>query len=153
MSMAAIERATAVKFNPIAYRGDGAMMTDVMGGTLDFGVPAISSIGGKKLRVLAVLADKRQSALPDIPSIAELGYPVISPGLNGLYVPAGTPRGVVAKLEAVCRKVTASAAFMESAMGLLQVPQFLTATQFKARIASTYKFNAALVPDLKLEKN
>ena len=153
LSMAAIERATAVKFNPIAYRGDGAMMTDVMGGTLDFGVPAISSIGGKKLRVLAVLADKRQPALPDVPSIAELGYPVISPGLNGLYVPAGTPRSVVAKLEAVCRKVTASAAFMESAKGLLQVPQFLTATQFKARIASTYKFNAALVPDLKLEKN
>lgn len=153
LSMAAIERATKVKFNAIAYRGDGPMMNDIMGGTLDFSVPAISSIGGKKLRVLAVLADKRQPALPDAPSIAELGYPVISPGLNGLYVPAGTSRTIVSQLEAVCRKVTASTAYTESAKGLLQVPRFLPAAQFKARIASTYIIHASLVPDLKLEKN
>ena len=153
LSMAAIERATKVKFNAIAYRGDGPMMTDIMGGTLDFAVPAISSIGGKKLRVLAVLAEKRHPAMPDVPSVAQLGYPVISPGLNGLYLPAGTPKSVVTQLEGICRKVTASAAFAESAKGLLQVPQFLNAAQFKARIAETYKTHASLVPDLKLEKN
>ena len=153
LSMAAIERATKIKFNAIAYRGDGPMMTDIMGGTLDFSVPAISSIGGKKLRVLAVLAEKRQPALPDAPSIAELGYPVISPGLNGLYVPAGTPKAVVSQLEGICRKVTGSAGFIDSAKGLLQVPRFLPAAQFKARIAATYKTHATLVPDLKLEKN
>lgn len=153
LSMAAIERATRVKFNAIAYRGDGPMMTDIMGGTLDFSVPAISSIGGKKLRVLAVLAEKRQPALPDAPSIAELGYPVISPGLNGLYVPVGTPKAIVSQLEGICRKVTGAAAFIDSAKGLLQVPQFLPAAQFKARIAATYKTHATLVPDLKLEKN
>ena len=153
LSMAAIERATKVKFNAIAYRGDGPMMTDVLAGTLDFSVPAISSIGGKKLRVLAVLADKRQPAMPDVPSIAQLGYPVISPGLNGLYVPAGTPKNVVAQLEGICRKVTASTAFTEGAKGLLQVPQFLSAADFSARIASTLKTHASIVPDLKLEKN
>ena len=153
LSMAAIERATKVKFNAIAYRGDGPMMTDIMGGTLDFSVPAISSIGGKKLRVLAVLAEKRQPALPDAPSIAELGYPVISPGLNGLYVPAGTPKATVSQLESICRKVTGSAAYIDSAKGLLQVPSFLPAAQFKARIAATYKTHATLIPDLKLEKN
>ena len=153
LSMAAIERATKVKFNAIAYRGDSPMMTDVMGGTLDFSVPAIASIGGKKLRVLAVLADKRQPYMPDAPSIAELGYPVISPGLNGLYVPTGTPKAVVSQLEGICRKVTSSSTYTESAKGLLQVPSFLTAAQFKARIANTYKTHAALVPDLKLEKN
>ena len=153
LSLAAIERATKVKFNAIAYRGDGAMLTDVMGGTLDFSTAAISSIGGKKMRVLAVLADKRQPALPDVPSIAELGYPVISPGLNGLYVPAGTPKAAISQLEGICRKVTASPGFAEAAKGLLQVPKFLPAAQFKARIASTYKTHAGLVPDLKLEKN
>ena len=153
LSMAAIERATKVKFNAIAYRGDGPMMTDIMSGTLDFSAPAISSIGGKKLRVLAVLADKRQPSMPDAPSIAELGYPVISPGLNGLYVPAGTPKTVVSQLEGICRKVTSSPAYIDSAKGLLQVPSFLPAAQFKARIASTYKTHASLVPDLKLERN
>ena len=153
LSMAAIEKATKVKFNAIAYRGDGPMMTDALSGTLDFSVPAISSIGGKKLRVLAVLSERRHPALRDAPSIAQLGYPVISPGLNGLYVPAGTPKAVVTQLEGICRKITASTTFAENAKGLLQVPQYLPAAQFKARIASTYKMHAALVPDLKLEKN
>ncbi len=153
LSMAAIERATHVKFNAIAYRGDGPMLTDTLGGTLNFSVPAISSIGGKKLRVLAVLAGKRQPSMPDVPSIAELGYPAISPGLNGLYVPAGTPRPVVARIEGICRQVAASPAFTDSARALLQVPQFLPAPQFKARIAATYKVHASLVPDLHLEKN
>jgi tripartite-type tricarboxylate transporter receptor subunit TctC len=153
LSMAAIERATKVKFNAIAYRGDGPMMTDVLAGTLDFSVPAISSIGGKKLRVLAVLADKRQPSMPDVPSIAQLGYPVISPGLNGLYVPAGTPKSVVTQLEGICRKVAASASFTDGAKGLLQVPQYLSAADYSARIASTYKTHASIVPDLKLEKN
>lgn len=117
LSMAAVERASAVKFNAIAYRSDGALMTDGMGGTRQFGLPAISSIGGTGLRLLAVLADKRQLALPDVPCIAELNDPVISPGLNGLNVPAGTPRSVVKKREADCRKVTASAAFVEHANG------------------------------------
>ncbi len=153
LSMAAIERATRVKFNPIAYRGDGPMVADTLGGTLNFSVPAISSIAGKKLRVLAVLAEQRQPSMPDVPSIAELGYPAISPGLNGLYVPAGTPKPVVARIEAVCRQVTASAAYTESAKTLLQVPRFLSASQFKARIAATYKVHASLVPDLHLEKN
>jgi tripartite-type tricarboxylate transporter receptor subunit TctC len=67
-------------------------------------------------------------------------------------VPAGTPRPVVEKLEAICKSVTASAGFQESAARLTQAPQYLPAAAFKARIAATYKTHASLVPDLKLEK-
>ena len=63
------------------------------------------------------------------------------------------PKPVVSQLEGICRKVTSSPAYIESAKGLLQVPSFLPAAQFKARIASTYKTHASLVPDLKLERN
>ena len=153
LSVAAVERALKVKFNAIAYRGDAPAITDSMGGTLDFSAPAISSIAGKNQRVLAVLSEKRHPGYPDVPSIAELGVPSVTPGLNGLFVPAGTPAPVIEDIERLCEKVTTSAAFSESAKTLMQVPQFLSATAFRARIDAVYKSNAALVPDLKLEKN
>lgn len=153
MSVAAVEKAAGVKFNGIPYRGDGPLLTDVLGGTLDFGALGISTLAGKNLRLLAVFADRRHPTLPEVPSITQLGYPAVSPGLNGLYVPAGTPRPVVAQLEATCKAVVGSAAFADFAKTLMQVPQFLDASAFKARIDATYKLNASLVPDLKLEKN
>ncbi|MBY4897092.1 tripartite tricarboxylate transporter substrate binding protein [Cupriavidus sp. AU9028] len=153
LSMAAVERAMKVRFNAIGYRGDGPLLTDAMGGTLDFSVPAISSLAGKNLRILAVLSDRRHPAFPNVPSIAELGVPPVTPGLNGLFVPAGTPATIVSQMERICEKVTNSSAFAESAKVLHQVPKFLGSAAFKERIAATYNFNAALVPDLKLEKN
>lgn len=151
LSMAAIERDSGVRFNAIAYRGDAPALQDVMAGVVDFGAPAISSLSGKPLRVLAVLSDKRHPAYPDAPSIKELDYTAISPGLNGLYVPAGTPKPITERLEAICQQVTESPAFAESAKNLSQLPSYLPAKQFQDRIAQTYKTHAALVPDMKLE--
>jgi tripartite-type tricarboxylate transporter receptor subunit TctC len=153
MSVGALEKALGVKFNPIAYRGDGPMLPQLLGGELDFGAPALSSIGGKNLRVLAVLSDKRNPAAPDAPAVTEFGYPAVTPGLNGLYGPAGLPRPLAEQLQGICQKVVESEGFAKAAQGLQQVPAYLGGTQFKARLDATYKTNADLVPDLKLEKS
>lgn len=151
LSIAAIERDSGVKFNAIAYRGDAPAIQDAMAGVVDFSAPAISSLPGKPLRVLAVLADKRHPTYPDAPTVKELGFKAISPGLNGLYVPAGTPRTVVERLAAICKQVTESPAFAQSAKNLFQVPAYLPATQFRDRIARTYKVHEALVPGVNLK--
>jgi tripartite-type tricarboxylate transporter receptor subunit TctC len=153
MSVGALEKSLGVKFNPIAYRGDGPMLPQLIGGELDFGAPALSSIAGKNLRVLAVLSDKPNPAAPGAPAVTQLGYPAVTPGLNGLYAPAGTPRAVVEQLQGICQKVVESDGFAKAAQGLQQVPAYLPAAQFKARLERTYKTNADLVPDLKLEKS
>ncbi|MET4580495.1 tripartite tricarboxylate transporter substrate binding protein [Ottowia thiooxydans] len=153
LSMAAIEQSMKIKLNSIAYRGDAPLISDTMGGTLDFSVPAISSLAGKNLRVLAVLSDKRHPGFASVPSITELGGPAVTPGLNGLYVPAGTPKAVVSEIERICEKVTKSNAFSSNAKMLMQVPQYLNGAAFKERILATYKSNASLVPDLNLETN
>ena len=153
MSIAAIEAGAKVKFNPLPYRGDNPALTDLLGGSLDFAALGVGTLAGKDVRVLAVLSDKRHPALPDVPSITELGHAGVSQGLNGLYVPAGTPRAIVARFEDVCRKVTASPAFLASAKTLAQVPAYLNAADFKARIAATTKAHEALVPGLHLERN
>lgn len=153
LSVGAIEKSGNLKFNGIAYRGDGPAMTDLMGGTLDFGAFAISSLAGKNFRVLAILADKPNPGLPGVPAITEFGFKAISPGLNGLYAPAGTPKDVVAQIEGICRKVLASGEFVQAAAGMKQVPQFLEAGRFKARIDETYKVHAELVPTLGIQKD
>jgi tripartite-type tricarboxylate transporter receptor subunit TctC len=153
MSVGALEKALGVKFNAIAYRGDGPMLPQLLGGELDFGAPALSSIGGKNLRVLAVLSDKRSAAAPEAPAVTQLGYPAVTPGLNGLYAPAGLPRPLVEQLQGICQKVVESEGFGKAAQGMQQTPVYLNAAQFKARIERTYKTNADLVPDLKLEKS
>lgn len=153
LGVAALEKDLSIKFNSIPYRGDGPMLPQLMGGELDFGAPAISSIAGKGLRVLVLLSDKRNPALPDTPSLADLGYPVVTPGLNGVYAPAGTPRAVLEQLQGLCLKVLESDDFKKTAQTLQQTPLFLTAREFKARIAATYRTHAELVPELNLEKN
>lgn len=153
MSVGALEKALGVKFNPIAYRGDGPMIPQLLGGELDFGAPALSSIAGKNLRVLAVMSDKRSPAAPEAPTVTQLGYPAVTPGLNGLYGPAGMPRALVEQLQGICHKVVDSDGFIKAAQGMQQTPVYLDAAPFKARLDRTYKTNADLVPDLKLEKS
>ncbi len=153
LGVAAVEKELGIELNGIPFKGDGPMLPQLLGGQLDAAAPALSSIKGKGLRVLAVLADKRHPGMPEVPSLTELGYPSVIPGLNGVYAPAGTPPETLSKLQALCQKVLESDGFKQSAQSLQQVPAFLTAAQFKERIQKTYRLHADLIPRLNLEKN
>jgi len=85
----------------VPYKGNSPAMVDLMGGQIDFMFDngAIPYIQGGKVRGLAVAAEKRLTAVPDIPTFAELGWPGVQ--LNtwfGLAAPKGTPPAVVDKL-------------------------------------------------------
>ena len=149
-SIAAIEQAAHVQFNAIPYRGDGPALADALGGTIDFASLGVGTLAGQNMRVLAIFSKKRHPALPDVPSIAELGYPTVSQGLNGLYVPNGTPGPIVKRFEAVCAKVVASREFIERASAQSQVPAYLDTQAFSALIDHTYKSNAQLVKTMGL---
>lgn len=89
----------------VPYKAIAAAMADVMGGQVDNAFAAVPSaiqlVRGGKLRALAVSSAKRNSSGPDIPTIAELGYPSfdVSPWW-GFLAPAGTPRAIVDKVNA-----------------------------------------------------
>ena len=81
----------------VTYRGTGPLTTDLLGGHVKLGLnvlaPAMSMLKAGSLKALAVLAPKRSSHLPDVPTSAEAGLPGFESGLNyGLLAPAGTPR-------------------------------------------------------------
>lgn len=153
LGVAAVEKELGIELNGIPFKGDGALLPQLIGGQLDAAAPALSSIKGKGLRVLAVLSDKRHPAMPEVPSLSELGYPSVIPGLNGLYAPAGTPPETLARLQTLCQQVLESDGFKQSAQSLQQVPAYLNAAQFKERINKTYRLHADLIPRLNLDKN
>jgi len=62
-------------------------------------------IKGGKVRAIAVTGSKRSEELPDVPSMAEAGYPDVNTQLwSGFFIAQGTPQPIVAKVEAALRK-------------------------------------------------
>ncbi len=104
-----------VKMTHVPYRGAGPAMTDLLGGQVDVmfatAAAAAPQIAGGKMRALGVTTPQRSPAMKDLPAIGEsvAGYAVES--WYGLYVPAGTPADVIARLHAAAKKATDSADF------------------------------------------
>lgn len=92
-----------IKMADVPYKGSGPALLDVMGGQADLLFDGINTsaqaLKSGKVRVLAVTSDKRSSAMPDVPTFAELGYPNMTASFwYGLFAPAGTPPAVVDRL-------------------------------------------------------
>jgi tripartite-type tricarboxylate transporter receptor subunit TctC len=89
----------------IPYKGSGPAVSDLLGGQVNYMFDSITSakphIESGKLRALGVTTAKRSSSLPNIPTIAEAGLPgyEVSPWF-AVFVPAATPKPVIAKLHA-----------------------------------------------------
>ena len=93
----------SVKFIHVPYKGSGPLVQDAVGGHLDMAVssvpPAVPLVRSGKLRALAVTSAKRSEALPDVPTMAELGYAGYE--FNtwvGVALPKGTPKPIADRL-------------------------------------------------------
>jgi tripartite-type tricarboxylate transporter receptor subunit TctC len=107
----------------VPYKGEVVAITDLIGGQIDWAAPnlgaSINFIREKKLRALAVTSAKRSPALPDVPTIAEAGFPGFENlGWFGVAVTAGTPRDIINKIADDIAKVTAGSTFRERVNGL-----------------------------------
>jgi len=96
------------------YREMGTLMNDMFAGSLDFtaGDPvwAVEQVRSGKIRALAVTSGVRMSALADVPTMKEAGYPAFGELIAwwAVYVPAGTPEPIVKKLEAWFNQIVAT---------------------------------------------
>jgi tripartite-type tricarboxylate transporter receptor subunit TctC len=87
----------------VPYKGGAACQTDIMGGQVDISfqnLGAVTSyIKGNRMNALAVTAHTRHPSLPDVPTMAEAGFPdIVVTSWQAVVAPAKTPRDVVAKL-------------------------------------------------------
>jgi tripartite-type tricarboxylate transporter receptor subunit TctC len=92
-----------IQVREVPYKAIGGEVPDLMGGHVASGFLAPIVIRdlmrAGKLRALAVADKARMPTLPDVPAMAEAGYPIVGLGWNGLFVPAGTPRTIVDRLQ------------------------------------------------------
>ena len=80
----------------VPYQGSTPAVVDLLGKEIDMATaaiaPALGHVKTGRLRALAVISDQRSALLPDVPTVAELGYGVNSPALYGIVAPKGTTK-------------------------------------------------------------
>jgi tripartite-type tricarboxylate transporter receptor subunit TctC len=110
----------------VPYKGSGPAMQDLIGGQVnllfDSVASALPQIKAGTIRPIAVATAQRMPQLPDVPTIAELGYPGFEAvSWGGLMVPKGTPQAVIERIGADTRKIVNDPAVREQmlARGLL----------------------------------
>jgi tripartite-type tricarboxylate transporter receptor subunit TctC len=116
-------RAAGIALQHVPYKGGSPAINDVLGGQLPLvavnSVEVLPHVKAGRLRVLAVLTAARVSTLPDVPTIAESGYPGFEASVwHAFIAPRGTPPAVVERLSTEVRKALASPEVRERLAGL-----------------------------------
>ena len=123
LSMELLMRAADIIMTHVPYKGMGPATMDLMGGQLQLtfaDMPVLlGQVKGGKLRALAVGTAKRSPNLPDTPTMAEAGYPKVEAyNWYGLFAPAGTPKDIIARLNAETVKAANNADMTTFAQGV-----------------------------------
>jgi tripartite-type tricarboxylate transporter receptor subunit TctC len=110
IAMELLQLTAGCKMQHIPYKGSSPALADLLGGTLSFAGSSISSAAGLlragKIRALAVTSARRNSSLPEVPTVAESGYKDFNvSSYYGVMGPAGMPAAVVARLNADINKI------------------------------------------------
>ena len=105
-----IQRVAGVKFVHVPYKGSAQAFPDVLSGRINFFLASLETampqMKAGQIRTLAITSLQRVPAVPDVPTVAESGYPGFETTTwYGILVPKATPRGIVTRLGAEITKV------------------------------------------------
>lgn len=109
-----VKSAAKIDVTPVPYQGSGPMLNDLLGGQIHLAVDTVSAVyplvRDGRLKALAITSKERIPQLPDVPTVSELGYPGFEAvGFASIFVPSGTPRERIEKLDQAIRKAMSSA--------------------------------------------
>jgi tripartite-type tricarboxylate transporter receptor subunit TctC len=141
LTMEAFQSAAGIKLNHIPFKGSSDAQTQLIGGnvvTMSDTVPGVlAQVKAGRLRALGVAIPQRSPFMPEVPTVAEQGYPGFeSVGWIGLAAPAKTPAAIVDKLNAEIRKMLASPAVKQRFNDLAFVAVGDSREQFAAFVKS-----------------
>lgn len=127
--------AAGIDITHVPYKGSAPAVTDLLGGQIQMMFDPLQSvlphITSGKLRALAISGATRSGILPNLPTVAESGFPGFeSTAWWGVYAPAGLPEAVLAQLTAETEKVARGNAFRERLIALGVAPRVLAGRSF-----------------------
>jgi tripartite-type tricarboxylate transporter receptor subunit TctC len=138
ISAVALFKSAGVEVVDVPY-GAAQVMPSLMGGHVDAMVQLPGALAGQVkaggMRLLAALTPARDPAMPEVPTAIEQGFNVSLEAWRGIAVPKGTPRAVIAMLEAAIRKTVEDADFIKGTENLNVRPAFMPAADFGDLIA------------------
>jgi tripartite-type tricarboxylate transporter receptor subunit TctC len=141
LTMEMLKRAAGIDILAIPYRGDAPLNTALIAGEVDVAIvpigTAVPLLESGRLRPLAVNSAQRSPALPDVPTVAEEAIPGFeAAGWQGWFVPAKTPRDVVAYLQRETAKVIADPDMQARLKAMGNEPVGSTTEAFDGRFKS-----------------
>ena len=139
MTLWRLEKETGSRFKFVTFKAGSEAVLAVLGGHVPFTTENVSEawahIEAKKMRVLAVTTEQRIPALPDVPTMTELGYKVQIGTGRGFVMPAGVPKEAASAMEALLEKVHKSARWREYAVNNLYEDRWMGAADFTKYLA------------------
>ena len=144
-----------VEMRDVPYRGAPPALTDVMNGVVDMHFDNITStiphLGSGRSKIIATTGETRSPLMPDISTLAELGYPSMSMyNIFGMLAPNGTPRPIVDKLNALVHRALAEPQLKEHLTAQGAPPHPTTPEELAEVMARDSAFFEKNIRELKL---
>jgi tripartite-type tricarboxylate transporter receptor subunit TctC len=144
------KRAAGIDIVHVPYKGGPPALTDLIGGHVQMmfpGVPAVLPyIKGGQLKALAITSRQRLPLLPDVPTMAEAGFPTVEAAdWYGVVAPAGTPKAIVQRLQAAIVAAISTANVRDDLLAMGFLPTTSTPQQFATLIETDRRKWAAVI--------
>jgi len=135
------EQRAGIRMTHVPYNGAAPAQTAITSGQVDMGfmsaLSAMPLMQSGRLRAIAVTSEKRLAQLPDVPTMAEAGFPAFEvSSWQGLLAPAATPPAIVSKLHREIARILALPEVRERFAAVAAEPVASTPAQFRAHIES-----------------
>ena len=154
----AFSKQTGVEMTHIPYKGAAPLKQELIAGRIQVGGDQLSSsladIKAGKIKALATNGSKRIAELPEVPTVRELGFPIVeAEGWNGLFAPAKTPHDVIERLQ---KEAAAAVRHPETARRLRDIgaePAGSSAAEQDAMLKRQVEQFRPIIKDMKIESS
>ncbi|MBM3340575.1 MAG: tripartite tricarboxylate transporter substrate binding protein [Betaproteobacteria bacterium] len=144
--------APGAKFKFVTFKGGGEAVLSVAGGHTHFTTENLSEglplLEAKKLRALAVTSLRRMSQLPDLPTVAEVGYKFDAGTLRGFVYTVGVPKEIAAMMEKVLERAHKSSAWQEHARRHFYEDRYLASPEYAKLLAQRVEHYRAFFQEI-----
>jgi tripartite-type tricarboxylate transporter receptor subunit TctC len=134
-----------VEIEHVPFQGDGPGVTSLMGGHIDMYMAIFSNVPRYELDAVAIFAEERVAAAPDLPTSIEQGFTTTASWWGGLFAPQGLPDDVRATLESACEQTANSDEFATVLGNLGSFPRYLDGEAVREEVVQGSATNAVIL--------